>query len=549
MHVVIFHYHLHPGGVTGVVTAMRRALLANASKVTRVTLVTGDEDNVASLRAAASPSPEIVVIPEIGYQSRLSIAGFASHGAEDAGRSPAGTNGPLGQVSDEQVAAGAKELADRIVAILNERFTGPDTVWWVHNHHLGKNPALTLALYKISAHNPEQAIVYHVHDFPECGRYSNLRFLRAAGVTELYPQSPNVSWVVINSRDKRILEDAGVQEAKYLPNPVEIPPSRASDRSSHEIKERLAQTFAHEYPLFDPEGSLLLYPVRSIRRKNIIEAGLLVALLSQSANLVVTLPGTSQQEKSYSDAVQHAYAEGLIPGLWGIGERLDAAGVTFDDLQHGVDAIVSSSVQEGFGFQYIAPLVLGVPLVARRLDIMDDVVPLYRDFPHTFYQRLVVPLSGPTLSGPDVLLRFRYDERLDRLRGDLPESAMNRLEGELATLLSGENVEFSYLPVEMQVAILRDVRQHREFRDEVCALNAELVKQVEATIASKGHPTPAAILEKFGPLRFTADVEAILDGSARSSTPGSARSRTPGGTELAIREHFAQLQFHRLLYG
>lgn len=556
MHIVIFHYHLQRGGVTDVISAMRRALLEHAASVDRVTLVCGNDENLAELIAAEHPAPRIDVIREIGYQSRQSLARYASAApgaqlpSDGSDRDDAGSAGPVGQVDSAIVAQGSEELSRRIVKILLERYGGEDAMWWVHNHHIGKNPAFSRALYDVAAIHPNQKIVLHIHDFPECGRYSNLRFLHTAGINNLYPIAENLSWVVINSRDQKLLNDAGIDTVHYLPNPVEAE-TKASDREDVDkeaVRERLGRAFGTEFPMFDPSAPLLLYPVRTIRRKNVLEAGLLVALLPERANLVVTLPGVSHVEKKYSEIVEYAYREGLIPGLWGIGRRLDETGISFEELQHGANAIVSSSVQEGFGFQYIAPLLLGIPLIARRLDILGDVEALYRDRPHTLYDELLVPMTGPTMSGPQALLRFRYSERLDRLRNELSPEILERLLKEVDALLSGDTIEFSYLPAEMQLAILRDAAQEPAFLDELRSLNNTLIHRVASTAAATTSPAPRRVADAFGPRRFAAAAEHIIAESTAARAPRHTHRPEGYQIESAMLASFAQLQYQRLLY-
>lgn len=555
MHVVIFHYHLQPGGVTDVITTMRRALLEYAPSVDRITLVCGSHDNVGALAAAADPAPQIEVLPELAYHSRQSLARY-DRGADgdeqlSADASPSASTGsapgPVGRVDNGTVARGTAELSRRIAKMLLERYGGGDAIWWVHNHHLGKNPALTHALYEVARTHPQRRIILHIHDFPECGRYANLRFLHAAGIAELYPSYPNLTWVVINSRDRELLERAGVEAVHYLPNPVETHAKgvRSVDRTV--VRDRLARAFGTEFPAFDPDAPILLYPVRTIRRKNVLETGLLATILPQRANLVVTLPGVSHAEKKYSEIVEYAYREGLVAGLWGIGRRIEEAGIGFDELQRGADAIVSSSVQEGFGFQYITPLLLGIPLVARRLDIMGDVESLYDGRPHTLYDEIHVPVTGPTLSGPHALLRFRYTERIDRLRTALPEPVIARLLDELETLLSGDTIEYSYLPAEMQLAILRDVATTPSFKEEVRSINRSLIDNAASTAATTTHPAVDLVGDALGPLRFAAAAERVL--TAARPEPPTARPESGKRIEESLLSAFAQLQYQRLLYS
>jgi hypothetical protein len=535
VHIVVFHYHLLPGGVTGVITEMRRSLLAYAPSVDHVTLVCGSEENVR-------PTPgTIEVVPEIGYHSRQQLALY------DPEPAPASV-GPVGRVEADQVARGARELSNRIVEILLERYGGEDTVWWIHNPHLGKNPAFTHAIYRIAGEHPEQRIVLHIHDFPESGRYSNLRALHIAGVEELYPQHAHVAYAVINSRDERYLENAGVRSVSYLPNPVTISADQRADIDRARVRGQLASQFGTEFPFFDPDAPLLLYPVRTIRRKNILEAALLAVLMSDPVNLVVTLPGVSRAEKPYSDLVEHAYREGLIRGLWGIGSSLQDASVSFEALQSSADAIMSSSVQEGFGFQYIAPLLLGVPLVARRLDIMDDIDELYSRSPHHFYDQVWVPAVTPSLSGPQSLLRFRYSERIDRLRAHLPETDTAKLTEEVERLIGGDALEFSFLPPQMQLAVLSDAVHHQAYRDEIRELNARLVERCEATISSTASPLHQTVEDAFGLRRFADRAERIL-AALGSDEEESTRKPGPGEVERSLIRVFAHVAYERLLFA
>lgn len=545
MRLVIFHYHLLPGGVTGVIEQMASALDAASRSVSEVAIVTGSNENLEGVRGPW----KITVMPEIGYVSRQRLADYAvvSRQRDTAGTATA--SGPIGQVSAAEVAAGTGVLAERIAARLREEWSGEDTVWWVHNHHLGKNPAFTRALFQTAEELPWQRIVFHIHDFPECGRYSNLRFLHQAGAGALYPQGPNLSYVTINSRDRDILRQAGISEVEYLPNPVATAAPPRPARSPEEVRDTLDRAFGGVNGTFDPTAPLLLYPVRTIRRKNVFEAALLTALIDDRAGLVVTLPGVSQAEKQYSQMVQHAFAEGTVPGLWGIGTGLDEAGIAFSDLQASADAIISSSVQEGFGFQYITPILAGTPLIARYLDIMADIAPLYDDWPHAFYTRLLVPPGSPSLSGPQALLRFRYTERIDRLAAHLPDEVVDGLHRDVRQLVEAEAVDFSFLLPHMQYTYLKDLRHDPGFRRVVRELNGDVVQQgIDALAAGAGitgersEAQVARVEAQFGLQSFAQKVDGIL-----SRPPGTANPDAEEPDPAVLRA-FASLEYQRLLY-
>ncbi|MFO8043234.1 MAG: hypothetical protein R6U25_08540 [Alkalispirochaeta sp.] len=561
MHVIIFHYHLLPGGVTGVIEHMSRALQLHSAAVDEIEIVTGSRENLERL----TDGPPVTVIPEIGYMSRQRLAEYAP-APPDSESEHQHESGPVGQISESQVAAGAQVLSQRISQELQGRWDA-DSVWWVHNYHLGKNPAFTRALLEIARAHPEQRIILHIHDFPECGRYANVRYLRQSGVEDLYPDLPNLTYVTINSRDRTLLQNAGVRNVHYLPNPVPAVANPPRPGQSPDVRKRLADHFDTEFARFRRDDLFLLYPVRTIRRKNVFEAALIAMGLSQPASLVVTLPGVSQAEKQYSQMVQHAFQDGTIAGLWGIGTRLDEVGLTFEDIQRTADAIVSTSVQEGFGYQFIDPLLQGTPLVARRLPVLQDVEDLYQSWPHAFYESIRVPNSSPSLSGPQALLRFRYTERIDRLAPHIPEEIVHQLHQEVARMVESETIDFSFLLPHMQFTYLKDMRAHPSYRQEVRALNEDLFRQMESALGRSPQSVEAgaaAVDARFGLSSYATHVDEILAGSGRpqrDATPGDtpaadAASSTPLPEPVPAQSSpaerlvatFATLGYQRLLY-
>ncbi|MEX2444184.1 MAG: hypothetical protein WD492_11285 [Alkalispirochaeta sp.] len=552
MRVIIFHYHLLPGGVTGVIEHMTRALHRHSTTVDEIEIVSGSRENTDRLAL----DEKVTVLPEIGYMSRQRLAEYAPVPA--GGHNEADRGGPVGQIGEAEVAAGAEVLARRISEELRARWGG-DNIWWIHNYHLGKNPAFTRAVLEIASAHPEQRIVLQIHDFPECGRYSNLRYLRQSGISDLYPALPNVTYVTINSRDRDYLRDAGVGNVHYLPNPVPTGPASTDERRSRDVRKRLAERFDAEFARFHRDDLFLLYPVRTIRRKNVFEAALLTMGLSQPASLVVTLPGVSQAEKQYSQMVQHAFQDGTIPGLWGIGTRLDEVGLTFEDVQHTADAIVSTSVQEGFGYQFIDPLLQGTPLVARRLPVLRDVEDLYQEWPHAFYQQIRVPNSSPSLSGPQALLRFRYTERIDRLAPHIPAEIVAQLHQDVDSMVDAETIDFSFLLPHMQFTYLKDMRGDTSFRREIRALNEDLFRQIENALHRRPGAAHSGVEQRFGLVTFATQVDTILtaltapntalhhseDPSSVHHPKGSWRPATPSERLVAT---FATLEYQRLLY-
>ena len=208
--------------------------------------------------------------------------------------------------------------------------------------------------------------------------------------------------------------------------------------------------FGKSFPNFDPQAPILLYPIRTIRRKNAMEAVLLCLLLESPANILITLPGVSAAERSYSKVVEKIYADGICPGLWGIGTALERASLTFEDLVAGSDLVLSTSVQEGFGYLFINSLLWSLPLVARDLDVLEDLKGLFTEFPAYFYGGILVPFAESSS------LRNAYRRKVLSLSDLLSEEDEGNLLRSVESLLKDDLVDFSYLPVAEQDRFLRE---------------------------------------------------------------------------------------------
>ncbi len=403
-------------------------------------------------------------------------------------------------------------------------------LWWVHNYHLGKNPVFTATLLEAAGENSDQPILLHIHDFPENGRYYNLSFLQHFAGKEVYPVLPNVRYAVINNRDYRLLIRAGLPEdcVFLLNNPVELRAPPEADPA--DLRRRLEHAFGHTFPSYDPDKPLWLYPVRTIRRKNVLEAGLICAL--QGANLLLTLPGVSKQEQPYSALVQDLYHRGIIPGMWGIGRRLDEAGIGFNRLAVSSDVIISSSVQEGFGYLYTDAVQWRKPLIARNLDILEGIRDFFHRYPAIFYTYFNIPLTSRDI----LALKQRYTRRSERLGFNTDI---------LAAFLDGLNegtADFAMLHVDLQVTVLERLGD-QAFRDELRSLNYRLFENIRAIDESSCNPDPG-VFTRFGPEAFYDTFSRIADSFERRSSPATVRSII----QEKLVDLFAEADIIRLLY-
>ena len=513
LHLYIFHYHLLPGGVTTVIRDGARALLTHADLVpelTRLVVVTaGAEDG--GLGAPVE-------------RRRLDAVGY-----DDA---PA-------------TAAGQRQLAE----LLRRRFG--DGVWWIHNHHLAKNTRFTGAVLLAAAAG--QPMILQIHDFPENARPANLARLLREVPASPYPTGRHVRYAVLNRRDHDALVAAGcpAECITLLGNPVRpaAPVPAPATGPARAARAGLQDAAAASEPVgsgaYDPRRPVWLYPVRVRRRKNVLEAGLLARLAG--ANLIVTLPASSAAETPYSREVERLFAGGAIPGLYGVGERLDAHGLSFDDLLAAAHLIVSPSVEEGFGFQFVNALQWRRPLLARRLAVLDDLQELLDGYPAAVYEALHCPLAPATRRA----LRAAYAPVVERAARLLPDASGNRLRAELDAILAGDTVDFSYLGAAQQAALLRrcsDAGVARELRQ----ANAELLGAVQG-LAHRPPPDRRQPIEAaFGEAAFARRSAALLAPLIASGSGARRGAPAPGSAHAAIdpaavRRAFAKPAALRLL--
>lgn len=536
MHLVVLHYHLLPGGVTGVIVEGTRALLHQMPEIDRITVVCGRQDNAEAVRGLVLGGSGDRLGPDrfsVEVEPLVDYLGRANPGDEAA-----------------------------IRRMLLERYCRNDAVLWVHNYQLGKNPALTRAVVAIAAERPRQRLILQIHDFPECARYENLARLEREVPGTLYPLRTNVRYALINSRDRSLLISAGIPErhAVLLENPVEVeesPPLRESALvrpEAAEVRERLFAAFGSRFPAAAPDAPVLLYPVRTIRRKNVLEAGFIAASADAPMNLFVTLPGVSVQERVYSQMVAETFRAGLIPGLWGFGREMEAIGLSFADVVTASDMVVSSSVQEGFGYQFINALTWGRPLLARYLDVLDAVTPIFDGHPHTLYRSVDVPLSSPSIRSLRPYLRLRYQEYLDRLGASLPDASITLLGEEVSALVSADTVDFSYLPAQVQYSLLKDLRDPG-FRADIWALNSGLFESLGRLLRTPAPPLLERVRERYGAAAYVRAFRALLDSFEHDSLPAASAedgASTAGAPDSRVRRNlvaaFSHLQNARLLF-
>ncbi|QDU77654.1 hypothetical protein Pan97_47270 [Bremerella volcania] len=473
MNLVIVHHHLNRGGVTQVILNHLRALHeAGAREIfDRVVILyggraTGWPENVEP----ALEGVELVEIPSIDYDTVTAV----------------GEEAPFRATS---------EMLEK------QGLSAEETLLHVHNHTLGKNVAWPNALARLA--EAGYRMLLQLHDFAEDFRPDNYRRQveyhgeSGTGMAEVYFQAPHVHYAVLNSRDRGILEKAGFASDKlaWLPNPVQpfpVLPHRADARRA--LQEKLS---------VGPSEPYVLYPVRGIRRKNVGELVLWSALAPQPVTFGITLAPVNPVELAPYQAWESLAKELELPCKFNVGGD---AGLSFHENLAAADAIINTSVAEGFGLVFLEAWLAGKLLIGR------DLPEISADFKKAGLRLdslaacLYIPKRCP-ISGREVFSEQAYRQRMTELftqvRRDFGQEEMEAedLEKQLDERLSDEWIDFALLTVEAQREVVRAVANSKELAEAIVEENALVMRplmQEDVNFDSTIQINSQIVLSRFG---------------------------------------------------
>ncbi|MFA8449523.1 MAG: glycosyltransferase family 4 protein [Bacteroidales bacterium] len=324
--IYIVHYHLHKGGVSSVIKAQIDALLKLSYKVGLIVGAPLESNNIDS-------KVKTIVLPQIAYTNN----------------------------DNTSTAANIEKIVNLFQKI------GKNKIFHIHNHNLGKNPALTYAVYLLALKG--FSFVLHIHDFSE-DRPDNYKtlYLEKQDIIKtplhevLYPIKKNVVYTVLTHEDKGRLIKFGIPMNKVfiIPNPIKLSSEQVINPQKNKIenREKVNKTFA-----IKKNKNLIIYPIRAIPRKNIGEILLLSILFGKDYHFFITQPPTN---KKYLDLYNHWKKLSTQHNLnihFEAGQRID-----FEILLNAADFAISTSIKEGFGLSFLEPWLLETPVVGRRLN-------------------------------------------------------------------------------------------------------------------------------------------------------------------------------------
>jgi glycosyltransferase involved in cell wall biosynthesis len=396
--LVIVHYHLRPGGIRRVIELATPHLVRNASRpITRVVLATGqcaDRSWHDHFERQLSGVPvELRVEPAFNY------------------------------LSEQRGAPG--RITVRIRRALKKLFADSDvgnTLVWAHNLGVGRNLILSRELALACAEHVIPLVAHH-HDWWFDNRWARWPEMRRFGFRTLaapakvvFPRQSNTLHVAINQADAAILSRHFGRRALWLPNLTEPAPSTPA------VRVRAARLWLQN-KLSHDGAPVWLLPCRTLRRKNIAEALLLTRWLRPEAWLVVTGAASSADEQPYFRALEHAAHHHHWRFRLGVlaGDESRKPGIP--ELLAASEAVLLTSIQEGFGLPYLEAAAAQRPLIARRLpNIAPDLARFGFRFPQT-YDDILVAAELFDWSAE----RIRQQKRFSDWRATLPAFARARV--------------------------------------------------------------------------------------------------------------------------
>jgi hypothetical protein len=266
-----------------------------------------------------------------------------------------------------------------------------DTVVWAHNLGIGRNLVLTKELLTVCAARGIRVLAHH-HDWWFDNRWQRWPDLVAAGfrstgrvATAIFRSGRTIRHAAINRADASVLMRRFGSGSGWLPNLTSA--RQALDRAAlREARRWLDRRL-------DGEGRpVWLLPCRLLRRKNVAEGVLLTRWLRPEAWLVVTGGPSSPDEQRYADRLIGAARAGRWRLKLGLLERAGVRTPRIPELLGASEAVVLTSIQEGFGLPYLEAVEAGKPLVARMLpNVGPDLRRFGFRFPHGYDEIWIDP--------------------------------------------------------------------------------------------------------------------------------------------------------------
>jgi len=263
-----------------------------------------------------------------------------------------------------------------------------------------------------------------------------------------------------------------------------------------DLKRRIEEFATKNGYRFEPARKILVAPVKVIRRKNITESILLLMALNAKQDeyqLLVTQAPNSELDLEYYQVLEEFVKNNRLPVLMGFGgellkgghSRIIAGGqvayYSLIDLIQLSEAVVTTSIQEGFGYAFHESWLMGRAVVGRNIiSVTRDFVGQGLQLSH-LYDHQLFPKSW--LGGRwDELLNCYYEKivRLHQAVGfeiERKEELKNRINRQKTYNRHNpkggheEYLDWADLAVKMQLTVLKELVSEPEMLEELIWTN------------------------------------------------------------------------------
>jgi glycosyltransferase involved in cell wall biosynthesis len=364
--LIVVHHHLRPGGVRRVIELATPHLVAHwPERVRRVVLATGEAPDhlwLQGFRKRLGGTPVKVLVQAVfGYASEVALDGKCLR----------------------------PRVTEAVVKLLREA-GAHRCVFWAHNLGLGRNLYLARELTS-ACHSAGITLVVHHHDWWFENRWHHFTAMREPGFRTLravasavLADSPHISHAAINQADATVLGKHFPGRSGWLPNPVE-PLAQPSAARAEAVRKWVRGQLGEAAPVW-------LVPCRLLRRKNLAEALLLARWLRPEAWLVTTGGVSSAEEEDYATRLLAASERHRWRLRLGLLQGDEDKKPSVPELLATSEAVLLTSLQEGFGLPFLEATGAGRPLMARALpNIAPDLARFGFKFPQCYREVLIDP--------------------------------------------------------------------------------------------------------------------------------------------------------------
>ena len=376
---------------------------------------------------------------------------------------------------------GCDENPETLCERLVRQLGGAPDIWHIHNHTLGKNLALPRLVHHLAERG--ERLLLHLHDFAEDYRAANYRLLRGLAEdprelqADLYPVASHIRYATLTRRDAEALMQAGVPREciQVLANPIQP----ASERTV---------TFSGR------RSGVFVYPVRAIRRKNIGELLLWSAMAREGERFQVTLPPTSAVDIGPYESWKQLAGELKLPV-----EFESGLARSYEAILEEAEAIITTSIAEGFGLTFAEPCLAGKPLTGRNLPgVTRDLAMNGMRF-GGLYDALRVPLAWLDVDAVKAEVKRALDGIYEAY--ELP-ARPDTFERAWGAMVSEGGIDVGRLDEAMQARIIADMVKDPA---QAAAVRPERLTLAEDEVAGNA----AMVQEHLNPSRYAEAVDAI----------------------------------------